>query len=413
MPSLKLGRSGYWRILVCAVLLWAGASPAWAASRDALRLNEEGIALTAKGRYEEAAARFTQALRLSPGDAVIRQNLARVRTVLGHQYLHSGSLSQAQGQYQAALELVPDESAALLGLGDIQHRNRQPRLAAEFYRRAVAAEPTNPDAYARLAEAYYQQGDPTTALSTWEQALRLRPEDAAMRRRVEEVRREARVQGGYRGRESQHFAVTYEGQRREDIGRELLQILERAYNDVGYELGAYPPYEVQVIFYSDADFQRAVGAPHSAVGGAYYQLLDGKIRLALRGMSPGDPRLASDLYHEYTHALVYAMTRGNNPPRWVHEGLAVHMERQRAPEFKQEALRLARAGVVPTLDQSPYTHGSPAIEYVIERYGMARIRHMLQRMGEGLSFAQAFQETFQRDLATFQREFRDLLVRGY
>jgi hypothetical protein len=44
---------------------------------------------------------------------------------------------------------------------------------------------------------------------------------------------------------------------------------------------------------------------------------------------------------------------------------------------------------------------------------MARIRHMLQRMGEGLPFAQAFQETFQRDLGTFQREFRDLLVRGY
>jgi tetratricopeptide (TPR) repeat protein len=394
-------------------LLWPGVPPAQAASRDALRLNEEGIALTAKGQYEEAAAQFTQALRLSPGDEVIRRNLARVRAVLGHRYLQVGSLSQAQEQYQAALEAVPEEPAALLGLGDIQDRNRQPRLAAEFYRRAVAADPTYADAYARLAEAYYQQGDPTAALSAWEDALRLRPGDAGLRRRVEDVRREVRVQGGYRGRESQHFTIAYEGQRREDIGRDLLQILERAYNDVGYELGAYPPYEVQVIFYTDADFQRAVGAPHSAVGGAYYQLLDGKIRMALQGMSPGDPHLASVLYHEYTHALIYAITRGNNPPRWVHEGLAVHMERQRAPEYKQEAIRLARAGTVPSLDQSPYTHGSAAIEHLIERYGMSRVRQMLQRTGEGLPFAQAFQEAFQRDLATFQREFRDLLVRGY
>jgi hypothetical protein len=230
---------------------------------------------------------------------------------------------------------------------------------------------------------------------------------------VEDVRREVGVQGGYRGRESQHFTIAYEGQRQEDIGRELLHILERAYNDVGYELGAYPAYEVQVIFYSDADFQRAVGAPQTWVGGAYYHLLDGKIRFALRGMSPGDPRLVSDLYHEYTHALIYAVTRGNNPPRWVHEGLAVHMERRRAPEFRQEAIRLARAGRIPTLDQSPYTHGSPAVEHLIERYGMGRVRHMLQRMGEGVPFAQAFQEAFQRDLATFQREFRDLLVQGY
>ncbi len=414
MPSLRLRKSGYWQLLVCAALLSAEVTPARAASRDVLRLNEEGITLSARGQYEEAAVRFTQALRLSPGDEVIRRNLARVRTVLGHRYLQAGSLSQAQEQYQAALEAVPDEAAALLGQGDIQLRNRQPRLAAEFYRRAVAVEPTNVDTYARLAEAYYQQGDPTAALSAWEQALRLRPEDAGLRRRVEEVRREARVQGGYRDRESQHFTITYEGQRREDMGRELLQTLERAYNDVGYELGAYPPYEVQVIFYySDADFQRAVGASQTVVGGAYYHLLDGKIRFAMRGMNPGDPRLVSDLYHEYTHALVYAVTRGNNPPRWVHEGLAVHMERRRAPEFKQEALRLARTGVVPTLEQSPYTHGSPAIEYLIERYGMAQMRHVLQRMGEGLPFVQAFQETFQRDLGTFQREFRDLLVRGY
>jgi hypothetical protein len=149
------------------------------------------------------------------------------------------------------------------------------------------------------------------------------------------------------------------------------------------------------------------------VGGAYYHLLDGKIRFALRGMRPGDPQLMSDLYHEYTHALIYAITRGNNPPRWVHEGLAVHMEKRRADAYKQEAIRRARAGSIPPLSSSPYMHGSAAIGYLIERYGMSRMRHMLQRMGEGLPFPQAFQETYQRDFATFEREFRDLLVRGY
>jgi tetratricopeptide (TPR) repeat protein len=384
------------------LLLWAGASPVRAASRDALRLNEEGIALTAKGQYQEAAALFTQALRLSPGDEVIGRNLARVRAVLGHRFLQAGSLSQAQEQYQAALELNPNEAAALLGLGDIQHRNRQPRLAAEFYRRAVEAEPTNPDAYARLGEAYYQLADVAAALSAWEQALALRPGDARVRQRIQQIQNEARLQTGFQSRESQHFRVIYEGQRREDLGRELLQILERAYNDVGYELGAYPPYEVQTTFYSEVQFTTS-----------HYQLLDGKIRIGLRGLAVENPHLRSVLYHEYTHALIYAITRGNDVPRWVHEGLAVHMENWRAPEFKQEALRLARTGAVPSMDQSPYTQGSAAIEYLIERYGMTRVRLMLQRIGEGVPFAQAFQEAFQRDLTTFQREFRDVLVRGY
>jgi Flp pilus assembly protein TadD len=394
-------------------VLWAASGLAHAASQDAHRLNDAGIALMAQGRYEEAAQLLAQALRLSPGNAVVRRNLGRLYTFMGHRKLQQGSLREAQEQYQAALELIPDEPAALLGLGDVHLRQLQPREAAETYRRAVGLEARNPEIYVRLGEAYYQQGDLAAALSEWERALALRPEDAQLRQRLATVQSEARVQSAYRARGSQHFTVIYEGPPREDIGRELLQVLERAYADVGYELGAYPPTEIQTIFYSDIDFERATGTPLGAVGGAYFHQLDGKIRIALRGLTPGDPRLASDLYHEYTHALIHAITRGNNPPRWVHEGLAVHMERRRVPEFKQEAIRQAQAGVVPPVDASPYTHGSVAVEYLIERYGMANLRRLLQRLGEGRSFAQAFQETYQRDLATFQQEIRDLLVRGY
>jgi len=413
MPFLSPGGAGYWQVVLCVAFVWGAAVPVGAASQEAERLNQRAVALTSQGQYEEAADLFMQALRLSPTDEVIRRNLSGLRTRWGHQLLRAGALDQAQGQYQAALELNPNESAALLGLGDLQLRRREPRLAAESYRQAVSLEPRNADAYIRLGEAYYHQGDLTAALSEWERALALRPGDVQLGKRIQEVQNEVRVQGGYRARESQHFTVVYEGQRRQDIGRELLQILERAYTDVGYELGAYPPYEVQVIFYSEADFRDATGVPAALVGGGFYHLLDGKIRIALRGLTPGDPWLNAVLYHEYTHALIYAITRGNNPPRWVHEGLAVHLERQRAPEFKQEAIRRARVGDVPTLDQSPYTLGSVAIGYLVERYGMTGIQQLLRRMGEGQPFTQVFQETFQMDVATWQQNLRDLLVRGY
>ena len=57
--------------------------------------------------------------------------------------------------------------------------------------------------------------------------------------------------------------------------------------------------------------------------------------------------------------------------------------------------------------------GSVAIEYLIERYGMATIRLLLQRLGEGTPFAEAFQGTFQTDLATFERAVGDFVSRGY
>ena len=402
MSPLRLGGSGFWHLALCAGLVWVAAGPVQAASQEAERLNQIAVVRTNQGRYEEAVALFTQALRLSPNDEVIRRNLAGVRTRWGHRLLQERLLQQAQEQYQAALDLVPDESAALLGLGDVQLRQRQPRAAVDSYGRAVGLEPQNPNAYIGLGEAYYNQGDLGAALSAWDRALALRPEDTRLRSRTEAVQREARVQSGYRSRDSQHFRVIYEGQRREDVGQELLQILERAYTDVGYELGAYPPYEVQTIFYSEADFTSS-----------HYGLLDGKIRVGLRGLNLGDPLLRSVLYHEYAHALIYAITRGNNPPRWVHEGLAVHIEKWRAAGYKQEAVQRARAGVIPTLDASPYVHGSAAIAHLIERYGISMIHRMLQRMGDGVTFVQAFQEAFGMDLATFQQTFRDVLVRGY
>jgi len=409
-PSLRRGGSGYWQLVLCVAVVCGAAGPVRAASPEALRLNEMAVARTAQGRYEEAVELFAQARRLSPGDEVIRRNLAGLHTRWGHRLLQAGSLEKAQEQYRAALDLVPDETGSLLGLGDVQLRQRQPRAAVDSYGRAVGLEPRNPDAYSRLGEAYYNQGDLGAALSAWERALALRPEDVRLRNRLEAVQREARVQSGYRSRDSQHFTVVYEGQRREDLGRELLQILERAYADVGYELGAYPPTEIQTIFYSDADFQGATGISPSA--GGFYHLLDGKIRIALKGLSPADPQLRSVLYHEYAHALVYAITRGKTPPRWVNEGLAVHMERGRGPEFRQEAIRQARAGTLPPLEASPYVHGSVVVGHLIERYGMGRVRQLLQRLGEGLSFAAAFKEAFGTDLATVQQNVRDLLVRG-
>jgi hypothetical protein len=59
-----------------------------------------------------------------------------------------------------------------------------------------------------------------------------------------------------------------------------------------------------VVFYSDADFRDATGLSVALVGGGFYDLLDGKIRIALKGLSPGDPWFRAVLYHEYARAAL-------------------------------------------------------------------------------------------------------------
>jgi tetratricopeptide (TPR) repeat protein len=382
-----------------------------AATPEAYRLNEAAIAEAQRGNHEAAIALLVRALRLDAGDEAIRKNLAGQRTVLGHRLLRSGQAQRAEEEYRAALELDASEVSALLGLGEVQLQRRDPRAAAETCRRALRIEPSNVNALICLGQAYYNQDDLTGALAEWHRALTLRPNDATLIASIARAEREARVQAGYRARDSQHFTVAYEGRRQDDIGEALVRVLERAYVDVGYALGAYPDYAVPTIFYPDQDFVAATGMTPDV--GGFYHRMDGKIRIAVKGLKPGDPGLRAVAYHEYTHALIFAISRGNNPPRWIHEGLAVHMEDLRAPAFKEEAIRRQRAGRRETLDGSPYVMGSVAVGYLIERHGMGSLRTLLTRLGAGRPFREAFQETFQTDLATFEQAVRDVVIRGY
>jgi len=408
-----LARVRVWvrRALIGALIAGASVAPARAANPEAFRLNEAAVAEVRRGQPDAALDLLVRAVALDPGDASIRSNLARVRTVVGHRLTQAGRLQEAEVQYRAALDADARETAAWIGLGELHLRQRDPREAVEAFRRAVELRPEDGDARMRLGQAYYNLGDLPAALFEWERALAARPDDAALRERVARVRREAEIQGAYRAKESQHFAVDYEGRPQEDLGQEFVRLLEQAYLDVGYVLGAYPSAPVQVIFYSDVDFAPATGL--STDIGGFYNRLDGKIRVALRGLKPGDPRLASLVTHEYTHALIYAVGRGNNPPRWVHEGLAVHMEQRRAPQYKEEARRRAQGSRLESLQASPYVMGSVAVEYLVDRYGMATMRLLLQRLGDGKEFPHAFQETFRTDLAAFERTVREVVTRGY
>jgi tetratricopeptide (TPR) repeat protein len=408
-----IGRVRVWlrQVLIGALIAGASVVPARAANPEAYRLNETAVAEVRRGHHEAALDLLVRAVALDPGDASIRSNLARVRTVVGHRLAQAGRVHEAEVQYRAALDADAREAGAWIGLGELQLRQRDPREAAEAFRRAVELRPEDAETRIRLGQAYYNLGDLPTALSEWERAAAMRPDDAALRERVTRVRRETEIQTGYRAKESQHFAVVYEGRRQDDLGQEFVGLLEQAYLDVGYVLGAYPSAPVPVIFYADVDFAPATGL--STDVGGFYNRLDGKIRIALRGLKPGDPRLASLVTHEYTHALIYAVGRGNNPPRWVHEGLAVHMEQRRAPQYKEEARRRARASRLESLQSAPYVMGSVAVEYLIDRYGMATMRLLLQRLGDGKEFPQAFQETFGTGLATFEQTVRDVVTRGY
>ena len=127
----------------------------------ARELNERGLALWQRQRYEEAAAIFLQARDADPADAEIAENL-------GYALLKSGHVAEAEQPLLDALTLAPERASAWGSLGMIyakkgRHRAgvalvltaygyaRDPKRTAGVYSR-LAASDDDPRVRAMLAE---------------------------------------------------------------------------------------------------------------------------------------------------------------------------------------------------------------------------------------------------------------------
>jgi cytochrome c-type biogenesis protein CcmH/NrfG len=78
----------------------------------------------------------------------------------------------------AKLQADPNNAVLLNQIGTIYKSTHQFKEAAEYYQRAVEADPKNVGARTDLASCLYYQGDVDGALSQLEQSLRYSPKDA-------------------------------------------------------------------------------------------------------------------------------------------------------------------------------------------------------------------------------------------
>ncbi len=160
-----------------------------ASYRDALRINPQSA--TARNslatvymeqdRVPEATAELQAALKADPNYLNSRYNLARCLVA-------TGDLNAAADQYKLFLEGRPDDVAAQTALGTIYFKQHAVGQALACFRKAAVLSPNDADVQANLGTLLAITGDLPAAEQAFEAALRSDPDHAAARANLARVR---------------------------------------------------------------------------------------------------------------------------------------------------------------------------------------------------------------------------------
>jgi len=141
---------------------------------NALTHNLRGLALVLKGDFALARASFERAVQLRPNDMAAISNLAQLD-------LREKKPDAARKRYEAVLKTEPGNEQALLGLAVLLRvTGANPQEIEKLLKQSVASNPASPSARASLINYYLRSRDYKGALAAAQDAQVALPNNAAM-----------------------------------------------------------------------------------------------------------------------------------------------------------------------------------------------------------------------------------------
>ena len=353
----------------------------------AIAYNNYAVSLAEKGRSEDAIDQLEEGLRIDPTNAQLRRNLVMI------------CLKAAQEAYQV-------------------HRIAE---AKRLVNQAITASPADAEPYVLLGEIEYNAQRLKEAKAAWEKALAIQPNLPEVRTKLDQLNHELPVESNFEKLSQAYFDLRYTSALERGSGFDLQDMLLTARREVGSDFAFWPTRKIVVLIYSAEEFRKLRQQAPEWVAGQY----DGKIRLPLPGQGVDQATVRRILYHEYTHALVYELTKGRLP-LWFNEGLAEYEAwKHDTPAWILLRQALAAKQVLPWAALSDqFAAGKPAstvglayeqahsiVRYLIERYSFWRIKRILKAVGSGeTSFDEAFQAHYRLKPARLEEQWWEWLL---
>lgn len=141
-----------------------------------------------KAQFTEMTARLAARLKEQPDDA-------RGWAMLGRSYLVLEQPDEALAAFDRALQLRPDDAAALADYADVLAIKNGQRLEGEPMRlieRALKLDPDNPKALALAGTAAFEEGDYAKAARLWDRVAQTGPADSPIAQQARGAAAEAR-----------------------------------------------------------------------------------------------------------------------------------------------------------------------------------------------------------------------------
>jgi len=138
-----------------------------------------GSALSARGKYAEAAPHFVRSYELKPG--------WRAADFAAFAYQQSGDLSLGEQWFKAALQFDPSLANAWFGLAQIRLAQHLPQEAIPYLKKALELEPTADGFHYEMGTALEQLSQRSSAIEEYKTELQLHPYQTGARKALDRL----------------------------------------------------------------------------------------------------------------------------------------------------------------------------------------------------------------------------------
>lgn len=393
------------------------ASPHTAALNEINGLIEQGKDAEAEARLAALPADAMADPAVKAAAATLWNNLGTIR---GKTHGSSASVSA----YKTAVSVNPFDRTARMNLTFAYWELKDPALTPAFLEETIRLAPDEPIAHLIMAELLINKDDLAGAKTHLGQATERASADPKFQSYLKylraQVEQTGRAEEKFVARESSHFTVKFDGNEDHTVWSRVSEILEDAYREIGQKFNYYPGKPILVVLHARESFQSATGSPAWADG--LFDPTLGRIKVPTQGALTDQAWLTRVLRHEYVHALLHDRVGGRAfaVPTWLNEGLAMQLAGDPWPDLDKvirgqvSLIRLSSLegpwmGMSANVATVAYLEGNSATLYMIDRYGMDKVREIVGQLANGQPIGAAVQDRLFITYEQFQQRWIDEL----